>query len=85
MAGTRFVEYVLQPLLTDYIVYSALTAAVLVLLICVAYFAGLMRLRRWADRRAMAKSRAKGSARSKATPPALRTEPAPPAQSLSGP
>ena len=81
VAGTRFVEYVLQPLLTDYFVYSAVTAAALVLLIIVAYLSGLMRLRRWADRRAMTKSRAK----SKATLPAVRTEPAPPAQPLSGP
>ncbi|MCH8841462.1 MAG: hypothetical protein IID61_00635 [SAR324 cluster bacterium] len=81
VAGTRFVEYVLQPLLTEYFVYSAVTAAALVLLIMVAYLAGLMRLRRWADRRAMTKSRAK----SKATLPAIRTEPAPPAQPLSAP
>ena len=81
VAGTRFVEYVLQPLLTEYFVYSAVTAAALVLLIMVAYLAGLMRLRRWADRRAMTKSRAK----SKAALPAIRTEPAPPAQPLSAP
>lgn len=83
VAGTRFVEGVLRPLVQEYLAYLALALALIVLLLDALYFLLMRRLKRIGQPRsakAGGKSTAKAPAKGGAQPPAKApARPTPPA------